>query len=309
MSTPADFPAAALIGPASAPVAQWLELVRVADTDSLHMVCQAFGRGQTRRSSNRTVKRLEEAGLAVRSRRAHTSDILATASARGYTPRSLSHDLIVSRVSAIALGGGWSWDRDVAAQNEHTADGILYDGAGRRIAVEVEMTRKSISRTRQILLRHSRVPDRYTRVLYVGPRDIMTYIERIAGETGTAAVLCGAVPAVEHWTHEVDRDQLARAFGRLIDTVAAPGHQPTLPYPGPVPPPAPAAATHSQERTITDEQILNFRVPLPAPHLLTSADRIAAQRLLAQRLTRAEVAGDERTVQATRQRQEEIANA
>lgn len=321
MSTTDPFHTAALIGPASAPVAQWLELVRVSDTESLHLVCQAYGRGKTRRSSERTIKRLEDAGLAIRSRRAHTADIIATASAGGYAPRSLAHDLIVSRISAHALECGWAWERDVADRNDHHADGILYDDSGRRIAVEIEMTRKTIARTRQILLRHSRVPHRYNSVLYVGPENIMTYIARIAHETGTGDILCGTVDAVSHWTHEIDGDKIRSALKNLAPRVqplpvqlaigeeATSGEEPRPSRDVHTPPPQPRPSAASAVRVVTDAQILDFRVPLPRIDWLTDADHQAARAILANRLTRAEISNDTKTVAAVQQRQKELGYA
>jgi hypothetical protein len=314
-------PLAALVGPAAAPVAHWLQLIKLADTESVRRVCQSQGRGATTRTANRVIRELVDCGLATSARRQHTSRVVVATGAV-ISPRTLAHDLIVSRVSAIALQCGWWWERDVAGRNEHLADGILSDAAGRRVGVEIEMTRKTIARTRQILAGHGQVSHRYSSALYIGTTDTMGYINRIAADTGTAGVLSGTVAAVEHWTHDIDNDALTAALTALPGSVAAApmqqqlafGDQPHQQPPSPTATARPAAAAGPVEtgarssrthRAVTDAEILDVRTRLD-PNRLTAADRTAAAALFAQQLTRAEVTNNTAAADRIRRRQQEL---
>ena len=306
-------PLAALVGPTAAPVAHWLYIVRVADPESIRRVCLAHGRAASVRTVQRVIRTLVDAGLASVADRPHTTRVVI-ATGTVLSPRTLGHDLIVSRVSAVAMECGWSWERDVADRNEHLADGILTDEDGRRIGVEVEMTRKTIARTRQILLGHGRVPHRYNGVLYVGTTDTMRYISEVATRTGTADALRGTASAVAKWNQDIDNDVLTRAVTELRTTAPAP-HQLAIGDTTTDPPrrPAPAAPANTAEprtstapeRNFPDSAFLNFRVPVD-PDALTDADRRAARAVMDQRLQRAEVSGDTATVTNIHRRQKEL---
>lgn len=306
-------PLAALVGPAAAPVAHWLQLVKVADPESIRRVCSSHGRGSTTRTANRVIRELVDAGLATAANRPHTSRVVIATGAM-LSPRTLGHELIVSRVSAIAMECGWSWERDVADRNEHLADGILTDEDGRRIGVEVEMTRKTIKRTRQILVDHGRAEFRYTGVVYIGTADTMRYISDIATRTGTANVLRGVAPAVAKWNQDIDNDLLTQFLTDLRRTSAPAPHQLTFDAPSP-PPTAPrtaeanggpaTAAASASGRRYSDDAFVDFRTPID-PSTLTDADRRAGRIILANRLNRADISGDERTASNVRRRQQEL---
>lgn len=308
-------PLAALVGPAAAPVAHWLQLVKVADPESIRRVCASHGRGTTTRTANRVIRELVDAGLATAASRPHTSRVVIATGAM-LSPRTLGHELIVSRVSAIAMECGWSWERDVADRNEHLADGILTDDDGRRIGVEVEMTRKTIKRTRQILIDHGRAEFRYSGVLYVGTADTMRYIRDIAAKTGTANVLRGVAPAVAKWNQDIDNDVLTQFLTDLRTTTAPAPHQLALDTPStPVHvPPARAtppksatsvAAPATADRNVSDNAFVDFRTTID-PNTLTAADRKAGRVVLQNRLNRAEVTGDATTAANVRTRQQEL---
>lgn len=307
-------PLAALVGPAAAPVAHWLQLVKVADPESIRRVCSSHGRGSTTRTANRVIRELVDAGLATAANRPHTSRVVIATGAM-LSPRTLGHELIVSRVSAIAMECGWSWERDVADRNEHLADGILTDDDGRRIGVEVEMTRKTIKRTRQILADHARAEFRYTGVIYIGTADTMRYISDIATRTGTAGVLRGVAPAVAKWNQDIDNDCLTKFLTDLRSTTAPTPHQLTFDTPSPPPPTVPrtaeansdwaTASSSATDRRYSDDAFVDFRAHID-PSTLTDADRRAGRILLANRLNRAEISGDERTANNVRRRQQEL---
>lgn len=306
-------PLAALVGPAGAPVAQWLHVVKAADTESVRRACAAHGRGTTVRTANRVMRELVDAGLATVVNRPHTSRVVIAHGAM-LSPRTLGHDLIVARVSAVAMQCGWSWERDVADRNDHLADGILTDEDGRRIGVEVEMTRKTIKRTRQILIDHGRVSHRYNGVIYIGTNDTMRYINEVASRTGTGDVLLATAPAVAKWNQDVDNDALTRALTDLRN-VAAPTqlafNTATTPSPPSeqqaasaesVSPPPQSGSTH---RNYSDGAFVDFRNAID-PSAMTDADRRAAKVVLDHRLQRAEVLGDTATVGNVQNRMKEL---
>ncbi|TSD93466.1 hypothetical protein FOV72_19595 [Gordonia rubripertincta] len=285
--------------------------MKVADPESIRRVCAAHGRGTTIRTANRVIRELVDAGLATAASRPHTSRVVIATGAM-LSPRTLGHELIVCRVSAVAMECGWSWERDVADRNEHLADGILTDDDGRRIGVEVEMTRKTIKRTRQILVDHSRAQFRYNGVVYVGTADTMRYITEIAGKTGTSGVLRAAAPAVAKWNQDIDNDVLTNMLTELRRTTPVPAaHQLAIDTPisgesAAVPAPTVnTAPTAASSRAHTNEAFIDFRRAID-PTTLTDADRNAARVILNQHLDRAEVAGDSRTAANVRQRQKEF---
>jgi len=283
----------AVIRAASSVIYQWLQIVRLADTESVRIVNEAHGRSATSRGAQRAMHALCEGGVATMQRRPNGTSVIVLSGAMA-SPRSFGHDLIVARVSAWALHTGWLWERDVVARGEHAADGILTDpSTGNRVGVEIELSRKTLSRTRQILTTHAdptQVGDRYHGgVLYIGTTDAMRHITNVARLTGTTTALRGAVPAVAQWTHTVDDNAVRSALQRRPDTT----------------PPRDAAPAAPPMRAYTDQHITDPSVAVD-PATVTAADRAAAAGLLGQRLSRAEVTGDDRTATRIRHRLQEF---
>lgn len=298
----------AVIRAASSVIYQWLQIVRLADTESVRIVNEAHGRSATSRGAQRAMHALCDGGVATMQRRPNGTSVIVLSGAMA-SPRSFGHDLIVARVSAWALHSGWLWERDVVARGEHAADGILTDpSTGNRVGVEIELSRKTLSRTRQILTTHAdptQVGDRYHGgVLYIGTTDAMRHITNVARLTGTTTALRGAVPAVAQWTHTVDDNAVRSALQRRPDTTP-PGTPPPPPRPAAAPRPRDATQAAPPMRAYTDQQITDPSVAVD-PATVTAADRAAAAGLLGQRLSRAEVTGDDRTATRIRHRLQEF---